>query len=155
MALDSSSGGQGDAAGAASNSYRVAEAKALIRYIRRRPVYGYGFGSVASEFSSGYSYELSYLDLLFKAGILGLLLYLSFPLRLVVDALRLRLGRPPASLDRAPDIGSAGVPAGVLAAILIAGATNPYLFAAFGIVSILVMIAWIEDARPAARQRGG
>jgi O-antigen ligase len=123
----------------------VAEAKALLHYIRRRPLYGYGFGSVASSFSTGYSYELSYLDLLFKTGILGLLLFLSFPLRLVVDALRLRLRRAPAMPGSAREIGSAGVVVGVIAGILIVGATNPYLFAAFGLVSILAMVAWLEE----------
>src|SRR5262249_16802426 len=70
MALNSSGGGRADAAGEASNSYRIAEARALLHYIRKRPIYGYGFGSVASNFATGYSYELSYLDLLFKTGIL-------------------------------------------------------------------------------------
>ena len=97
MALASSSGRGSDAAGAASNSYKIAEAKALLHYIRRRPIYGYGFGSTATDFSpTGYSYELSYLDLLFKTGILGLLIFLSFPVRLVIDALRLRRRLPQA-----------------------------------------------------------
>ena len=144
MALASTGGrGAGDAAGVASNAYRVAEAKALWGYIKKRPVYGYGFGKVASDFSTGYSYELSYLDLLLKAGLIGLLLYLSFPLRLILDGLRLR--RAPRSLpESARGIGTAGVVVGVVAGILMAGATNPYLFAAFGLVPILAMVAWLE-----------
>ncbi len=94
MAIQSSAGGGGDIAGEASNAYKVAEAKALWGYIKRRPIYGYGFGKVASDFSTGYSYELSYLDLLLKAGFIGLLLYLSFPLRLIADAWRLRQRAP-------------------------------------------------------------
>lgn len=137
MALASSGGGN-DAAGAASNAYKVAEAKALWGYIKHRPVYGYGFGKVAAGFSTGYSYELSYLDLLLKAGLIGLLFYLSFPLRLIVDGLR----------RRAPGAGTAGVVVGVVAGILLAGATNPYLFAAFGLISILAMVAWLEGVPP-------
>jgi hypothetical protein len=144
VAANSRSGG--DAAGAASNSYRIAEAKALLHYIRRRPIYGWGFGSVASGFSTSYSYELSYLDLFFKTGILGLLLYLSFPLRLIFDALRLRARRLSA-IDRG--IGSPGVVVGVVAGILLAGVTNPYLFAAFGLVSFFAMVAWLEEAQSA------
>jgi len=132
MAL-ASSGGSNDAAGAASNAYKVAEAKALWGYIKHRPIYGYGFGKIASDFSTGYSYELSYLDLLLKAGLIGLLLYLSFPLRLVADGLR--VGRA---------AGTAGVVVGVVIGILIAGATNPYLFAAFGLISILAVVAWLD-----------
>jgi O-antigen ligase len=148
MALAATGRSGADAAGAASNSYRVAEAHALLRYIKRRPIYGWGFGSVASDFSTGYSYELSYLDLLFKAGILGLLLYLSFPLRLVVDALLLRL-RSARLRDGARGFGSPGVVVGVVLAILLAGATNPYLFAAFGLVSFFVMVAWLEEPQGA------
>jgi hypothetical protein len=144
MALASTGGGS-DAAGQASNEYKVAEAKALWGYIKQRPIYGYGFGKVASDFGTGYSYELSYLDLLLKAGLIGLLLYLSFPLRLVYDALRLRFGfRPlPAS---AGGVGTSGIVVGVVVGILLAGATNPYLFAAFGLVSMLAVIAWLEPA---------
>lgn len=148
MALASTGGRGSDVAGAASNSYKIAEAKALLHYIRRRPIYGYGFGSVATDFSpTGYSFELSYLDLLFKTGILGLLIFLSFPVRLVIDALRLRRRHPQASFDSAGGIGSPGVVVGVIGGILAAGATNPYLFAAFGLVSILAMVAWLEPAQ--------
>jgi O-Antigen ligase len=151
MALASTSGGGRDAAGEASNAYKEAEARALWTYIKKRPIYGYGFGKVATSFATGYSYELSYLDLLLKTGFIGLLLYLSFPLRLVVDALRLRRGS--ARLDRARRIDAPGVVVGVVVGILLAGATNPYLFAAFGLVSILVMVAWLEpdSGRPAGR----
>ena len=118
---------------------------------RRRPLFGYGFGSTATDFSpTGYSYELSYLDLLFKAGILGLLLFLSFPLRLVVDALRLRRRGVQPMSEAAGAVGSAGTVVGVIAGILVAGATNPYLFAAFGLVSILAMVAWLELAQRAS-----
>jgi hypothetical protein len=143
LAIASTSGG-GDAAGEASNAYKVTEAKTLWRYIKVRPLYGYGFGKT-TDFGSGYTYELSYLDLMLKAGIIGLLLYLSFPLRLVVDALRLRR-RSFASVERVDRVGTAGIVVGVVAGILVAGATNPYLFAAFGLVSILVMVAWLEEA---------
>jgi hypothetical protein len=146
MALQGTGGGGGDSAGEASNGYKVAEAKALWGYIKRRPIYGYGFGKIASDFSTGYSYELSYLDLLLKAGLIGLLLYLSFPLRLVLDALRLRFSVH-ALPERASGIGTAGVVVGVVLGILVAGATNPYLFAAFGIVAIVAMVAWLEESR--------
>jgi hypothetical protein len=147
MALQSTAGGKGDVAGEASNAYKVAEAKALWGYIKKRPIYGYGFGKVASDFGTGYSYELSYLDLMLKAGLIGLLLFLSFPLRLIVDALRLRWSSKYVSLERVRRIGVPGVVVGVVAGILLAGATNPYLFAAFGLVSILAMVAWLEEAQ--------
>jgi hypothetical protein len=154
MAIQSTAGGGGDVAGEASNAYKVAEAKALWRYIKKRPIYGYGFGKVASDFSTGYSYELSYLDLLLKGGLIGLLLYLSFPLRLIVDGLRLRARTAaPELAQHVRRIGAPGVVVGVVTGILLAGATNPYLFAAFGLVSILVMVAWLEEAHSPTGER--
>ena len=140
-------------AGEASNAYKAAEARALWGYIKKRPIYGYGFGKVARPFSTGYSYELSYLDLTLKAGLIGLLLFLSFPLRLIADGWRLRRSAAYESRGRARQIGAAGVVVGVVAGILLAGATNPFLFAAFGLVSILVMVAWLEEARPSSGER--
>ena len=156
MALASTGGGGGDVAGQASNAYKVAEAKALWGYIKKRPLYGYGFGKVASDFSTGYSYELSYLDLLLKAGLIGLLLYLSFPVRQIVDAWRLRRSRAHAISERVRRIGASGIVVGVVVGILVAGATNPYLFAAFGLLSILMMVAWLEEAYagPGSTTRG-
>jgi hypothetical protein len=154
MAIQSTAGGGGDVAGEASNAYKVAEARALWGYIKKRPIFGYGFGSVASDFATGYSYELSYLDLLFKAGIVGLLLYLSFPVRLVFDGLRLRRRQGPAPAA-SQGIGSPGVVVGVVVGILLAGATNPYLFAAFGLVSFFVMVAWLEGAHAPPRTSTG
>jgi hypothetical protein len=40
MALQSTAAGKGDFAGEASNAYKVAEAKALWRYIKKPPIYG-------------------------------------------------------------------------------------------------------------------
>jgi len=150
MALESTSSGKGDVAGEASNAYKLAEAKALWGYIKHRPLYGYGFGKVATSFGTGYTFELSYLDLALKAGIIGLLLYLSFPIRLLFDGWRLRRRRSGAA------VGASGVVVGVIGGILLAGATNPYLFAAFGLVSILVMVAWLERGPESAggRPRG-
>jgi hypothetical protein len=153
MALASTGVGKGDVAGEASNAYKVAEAKALWGHIKKRPIYGYGFGKVASDFSTGYSYELLYLDLLLKAGVIGLLLYLSFPLRLIADALRLRAitaRMPPERARRARRLGAPGVVIGVVGGILLAGATNPYLSVAFGLVSILVMVEWLEEGHASA-----
>jgi hypothetical protein len=133
--------------GEESNRMRIEQAKILFRKIRHRPVLGYGFGAVAKEWGPSYAFELSYIALLFKTGIIGFLLYLSFPLRLLWDSLRVRFKkRPP------PDgisVRAASIPFAIVASIMLAGSTNPYLFAAFGIISILVAIAWLDDVKPA------
>jgi hypothetical protein len=38
----------------------------------------------------------------------------------------------------------------IVARIMLASASNPYLFAAFGIISILAVTAWLDDTKPAA-----
>lgn len=141
-----------DVSGEISNEMRVRQAKILFRYIKKRPVLGYGFGAVARGWGPGYAFELSYLALLFKAGIIGFLLYLSFPLRLLWDALRIRFGKRSPPRRTVPR--SASVPFAIVASILLVGASNPYLFAAFGIIPILVATAWLDDAEPQAAATG-
>ena len=131
-----------DVEGEISNAYRVRQAKSLFRHIRKHPVFGSGFGAIASDVSTGYRYELSYLDIFFKAGIVGLLLFLSFPLRLIWDALRLRFGKADKFPGRVPRSGAIVV--AIVVGVLLAGATNPYLFAAFGLFPILATVAWLE-----------
>ena len=143
----------GDVSGEISNAYRTREAKSLFRHIRKHPVIGSGFGAIASDFArQGYRYELSYLDLLFKAGIVGLLLFLSFPLRLIWDALRLRFGGAEKAQGVAPRGGAIVV--AIIVSVMLAGATNPYLFAAFGLFPILAAVAWLEStSQPATESR--
>jgi hypothetical protein len=138
-----------DVSGEISNDYRLEEAKSLFRHFRKHPLLGSGFGAIATDFATGYRYELSYLDLLYKAGIVGLLLFLSFPLRLLWDALRLRFGKP-GNRERA--LQAASVPVAIVASVLFAGATNPYLFAAFGLFPILAAVGWLELAPEAGAE---
>ncbi len=138
-----------DSYGEFSNQMKIREAKILLHLIRKRPVFGYGFGAVAKKWGPSYAFELSYLGLLFKAGIIGLLLYLSFPLRLLWDSLRVRFNKspPPEGIS----LRAASIPFAIVASIMLAGATNPYLFAAFGIISMLAVTAWLDDTKPAEK----
>ena len=116
----------------------------LLDHIVERPIQGWGFGAIAPDYLYGqsYSYELSYLALVYKAGIVGLLIFLSFPLRLLVDAVRVRLGRLPAAL--AVSRREAAVPIALIVALLAVGATNPYLVASFGLAPIVLMVCWLD-----------
>lgn len=140
-----------DITGIVSNALRIEQAHVLMNHIAERPVMGWGFGAIAPDYDlapfgglSGqtYSYELQYMDLAYKTGVLGLLLFLSFPLRLLFDALRGRLGR----LELAAGVSrtEAAVPVAIIASILVVGATNPYLLAAFGLAPIILSIAWLD-----------
>jgi hypothetical protein len=135
-----------DIAGVVSNAIRVEQTRVLVRHIADRPILGSGFGAIARDYPYGtsYSYELSYLDLLFKTGVVGLLLFLSFPLRLVWDAVSARRGRLTVPAGVAPR--ETSVVIAIVVSVLIVGATNPYLFAAFGLLPVIVGIGWL-DAR--------
>jgi O-antigen ligase len=134
-----------DTSGEVSNLIRTEQARVLLGHIRERPILGWGFGTIAPDYRYGsiFSYELAFLDLWYKTGIVGLIFFLSFPLRLIVDALRARLGRnaiPPGLESRAMAVVIA-----VIGSVLASGATNPYFLAAFGLCPILAMIAWLDS----------
>jgi hypothetical protein len=133
-----------DVGGAESNVMKIDQARILLGHIEDRPFSGHGFGTVVPEYpnENSASYDLSYLNVLLKAGILGLLLFLSFPLRLVSDAMRARFGRIPlpAQVTRR----EVAVVVAIVLAVLLAGATNPYVLAAFGLGPIVLAIAWLE-----------
>jgi len=142
-----STGGRGDASGAVSNQIRVVQAQVLIGHIAERPVVGHGFGTIAQDYPYDkiYSYELAFLDLLYKTGVIGLLVFISFPVRLIVDALRARVGR--LTLPDGVSRHEAAVVVSIVASIGLTGATNPYFLAAFGLMPIIVMIAWLDPLR--------
>jgi hypothetical protein len=133
-----------DEMGSGSNFVRAVQAEVLSAHIAERPFLGWGFGTIAPDYPYGdiYSYELAYLDLAYKTGIVGVLLFLSFPLRLLLDSVRARLGRiqlPPGVTAR-----EAAVPGAIILSLLVTGATNPYLTAAFGLAPIILSIAWLD-----------
>lgn len=148
---DPAQGGNGnggeDVAGQMSSAIRVTQARVLTRHILESPIIGHGFGTIAKDYpyEQIYSYELAYLDLTYKTGVVGLVLFLSFPLRLLYDAVRIRFGtgrapRPAAGTSRH----EMAVVVAVVGSVLLTSATNPYLLAAFGLVPILVSVAWLE-----------
>ena len=138
---------QGESAGATSNRVKLVQARVLIGHITESPVIGHGFGAIAEDYPYGqiYSYELAFLDLAYKAGIVGLLLFLSLPLRFVVDALRIRFGvlRPPRPANGVSRH-EMGVVLAIVGSVLITSATNPYILAAFGMLPVLICVAWLE-----------
>jgi O-Antigen ligase len=150
------SGGSGqDVGGAYSNQVRATQATVLWEHISQSPIIGSGYGSIAADYPYGhsFSYELNYLDLLFKTGILGFLIFLSLPVRLVIDAFRGRLGHLslPSGVTRA----ALAVPLAISAGVLLVSATNPYLLAAFGLFPILACMAWLEPGHgPVSAQVG-
>jgi hypothetical protein len=138
--------------GVVSNAIKIHQARVLLGHIAERPITGWGFGAIAPDYRYGqiYSYELSYIALAYKAGIVGLLLFLSVPLRLLYDAVRMRLGRVelPAGVSRR----QAAVPIAVVTTLVLLGATNPFLVASFGLAPIVLMICWLDPFRSRASE---
>lgn len=142
--IDVAPGTQGDVLGEVSNEIRVVQARVLVGHIVERPILGSGLGAVAADykFGTGWIYELTYLDILYKLGILGALLFLSYPLRLLLDTVRGRFGR--LRLANGVDRREAVVPMAVILSVLIATASNPYLLAAYGLLPIIATVAWLD-----------
>lgn len=139
-----------DVAGEFSNRVRLTQARVLMSHISERPLLGHGFGSISNDYPYGdiYSYELTYLDLAYKTGLVGLLLFLSFPLRLILDAARIRFNilKPPAA-PTGVTRHEMSVVIAVVGSILVTSATNPYVLAAFGLMPILAAVAWLQPSR--------
>ena len=137
----------GDEAGESSNRVKLIQARVLLGHIAEAPLIGHGFGAIAEDYPYGqiYSYELAYLDLAYKAGILGLVLFLSLPLRLLFDAMRIRfriLSPPPPAAGVSRH--EMGVVLAIIGSVMITSATNPYILAAFGMLPIMICLAWLE-----------
>lgn len=137
-----------DELGAIGNQIRIEQARILVGHILEHPILGSGFGAIARDYPYGdiSRYEISYLDLAFKTGVIGTMIFLSLPVRLLLDGLKGRLGRRrlSASVSRR----EASVPIAIVASILAVSASNPYLFAAYGLMPILVSVAWLDPLGP-------
>lgn len=145
-----------DELGAIGNQIRIEQARILIGHIRERPLLGSGFGAIATDYPYGdiSRYEISYLDLAFKTGLIGTVIFLSLPVRLLIDGLKGRLGRR--RLARSISRREASVPIAIVASILAVSASNPYLFAAYGLMPVLVAVVWLDPmgADPATEPLG-
>jgi O-Antigen ligase len=128
-----------------STSYRVVQAPQLLHGFRRHVVLGSGLGATLP---SGYrrsttepwSFELSYLQLLFQLGVFGMLLLLSVPVWALYRGLRALVRVDP---DRRVVI-AAGI-AGIVG-FLFTSAGNPYLMTSVGMLAFAVLLAMTEQA---------
>lgn len=112
-----------------SDSPRQTQFFSLMELWENNLFFGAGFGSVASEIRGGYSYELTYVALLAKTGIIGIGLLCVLLIKLFTN-----------------------IPAGtarfnafmILLLFLFITSTNPYLINLFGITlaAFFVTLAW-------------
>jgi O-antigen ligase len=130
-----------------SASLRETQAPKLWDAFKQNPVLGDGLGAVVHprfvrDPAAPWSYELTYLQLLFQMGVLGLLAVLALPLAVVRRGLR-EAGR---GVLRAAPLGGAMAILG----ILVASATNPYLLASFGMLCVAIGLSLVARADSAA-----
>jgi O-antigen ligase len=131
--------------GDASAGLREQQAPKLWDAFKHNPVFGDGLGAVVRprfvrDPAAPWSYELTYLQLLFQMGILGLLAVLALPLAVVRRGLR----EAGTGALRAPPLGGAMAILG----ILVASATNPYLLASFGMLCVAIGLSLVGRADP-------
>jgi len=124
----------------ASSQDRVVQAPQLLEAFQQHPVLGSGLGAtLPSGFyrssADPYQFELSYHQILFQNGLVGLLVILGLPLVASIRALLAvkRLSRDERALAVAGVAGIGG--------LLVAGASNPFLISSYGMLALAVTLA--------------
>ena len=132
--------------GDTSAGLRETQAPKLWDAFKQNPVFGDGLGAVVRpryvrDPAAPWSYELTYLQLLFQMGVLGLLAVLTLPLAVVRRGLREATSGELRALPLAGAMAILG--------ILVASATNPYLLASFGMLCVAIGLSLVARAEPA------
>jgi hypothetical protein len=128
-----------------STFYRLEEAPQLLRGFRRHPVLGSGLGATLPSGyrrsnSDPWSFELSYLQLLFQLGVIGIVLLLAAPGWALYRGVR--------SLARADPDHRVAIAAAIggIAGFLFTSGGNPYLMTSVGMLALAVLLAMTEHA---------
>lgn len=129
----------------ASAGLRETQAPKLWDAFKQNPVLGDGLGAVVRpryvrDPAAPWSYELTYLQLLFQMGVVGLLVVLALPLAVVRRGLR-EAGA--VALWAQPLAGAMAI-----LGILVASATNPYLLSSFGMLCVAIGFSLVARAEP-------
>jgi O-antigen ligase len=127
-----------------SAGLREQQAPKLWDAFKKNPVLGDGLGAVVRprfvrDPGAPWSYELTYLQLLFQMGVLGLLAVLALPL----DVVRRGVREAARGAMRAPPLAGAMAILG----ILVASATNPYLLSSFGMLCVAIGLSLVATLR--------
>jgi O-antigen ligase len=126
-----------------SAGQREQQAPKLWHAFKQNPVFGDGLGAVVyphfvRDPAAPWSYELTYLQLLFQMGLLGLLAVLALPLVAVRRGLR---DATTGALQAPPLAGAMAI-----LGILVASATNPYLLSSFGMLCVAIGLSMVGRA---------
>ncbi|MFC1849560.1 hypothetical protein ACFL27_05050 [candidate division CSSED10-310 bacterium] len=129
-----------------STSLKIKQYRSILQHVLHHPILGYGFGATLPENvtfrkqddTHPHIFEAGYADLLLKAGITGIVIFLYFVGTVLYRSFQLfRSGSMSVNVVLQvfifPFVGT-----------LVAFATNPYLYSPFGILP-LVLTAFIAD----------
>ncbi len=128
-----------------STSDRLEQAPQLLRGFRRHVALGSGLGAtLPSGFKRNHaepwSFELSYLQLLFQLGVVGIVLLMTAPVLALYRGMRsLAHADPARRLSLATAIG------GIVGFLFTSGG-NPYLMTSVGMLALAVLLAMAEQA---------
>jgi len=128
-----------------SAGLREEQAPKLWHAFEHNPVLGDGLGAVVRPRfvrnpEAPWSYELTYLQLLFQVGVIGLLAVLALPLAAVRRGLREAAS---GAIRAAPLAGAMAI-----LGVLVASATNPYLLSSFGMLCVAIGLSLVARAGP-------
>jgi hypothetical protein len=128
-----------------STSYRLEQAPQLLRGFRRHVVLGSGLGAtLPSGFqrnkSEPWSFELSYLQLLFQLGVVGIALLLTIPAWALYRGIRSLADADP---ERRVVLTAA---IGGIFGFLFTSGGNPYLMTSVGMLAMAVLLVMAEHA---------
>ncbi|MFC1632732.1 O-antigen ligase family protein [Patescibacteria group bacterium] len=122
-----------------SVTIKIEQAKILWGEIKKKPLMGHGFGTVMPTLGRGFSFELSYLDMIFKFGFVGIIVWLYFIALIFWRGIK-TWHRNPSGTQKAILVGMQGA----LFGLLFTSATNPYILASFG-MGHLIFTAFITE----------
>jgi hypothetical protein len=137
-----------------SAGVRLEQTRELLDGAGDHPLLGSGMGAVlpsgyARSQTTPWSFELTYLQLVFQAGLVGLCLLAWLPIAVLRDA----LARLLAGIDGEARISViAGV--GALVGLLVTYASNPYLTTSVGTLALAVCVMGCAAGEAAPRSRG-
>ena len=132
-----------------SNKVRAIQLKFLVNRIKEKPILGWGFGAHIEEYPqymidnnlqpvSSTSFELYYIELLFKTGIIGILIFFGY---LVFNFVKLTVLLFKKNLRMRDEQVLVGCTIGTMS-ILASSITNPYI-AGLSVFFVLVMEVYL------------
>lgn len=129
-----------------SNSVRKTQFNHLVSKIKEKPIIGFGFGGQIPEYEQEtgrgpMNFELYYLELVFKTGIVGFLALLAILIYIARDYIRAL--KNPINFQLQYLVIGWGI---AFLAVFVSGGTNPYLAGAHGFFVVIMLLTAICES---------